>query len=147
MKATARNAIPTADEFYAQIQREQIAKATFGLDKGSQTNALQAADKKRNFVLQAAMNIMHNPNPLQALPLLARMAAERAGRKRDAELAKMLAVSTDRPDKLLRLLDELLRTAPSTRTTITPRISEASAIGSVASGGELADWSKRKRAR
>lgn len=136
----AREAIPTAEDFYRDIGREQIARSTYGLDKGSQTSALQKADEKRNALLSAAMSMMHSLNIPETLSRLSRLMAERAGRNRDAELGRMLASSTNQPHALLGLIDELLRTAPTTRNPWSPVASEMAArVAPTVAGQYVAD--------
>lgn len=141
----ARDAIPEGQRFFDDMSREQIARQTYQLDKGSQTQPLLAADKKRNAIVNAAVSIMHNPNPLQVLPLLTRMMAERAGRGRDAELGRMLATATDRPHELLRLIDELIRTQSVTRNPFAPNVPREMAQGAPIAAGTIASETQNFR--
>ena len=119
----ARDAVPTSQDFYQQMQREETARRTFQLDKGSQTNALQEGTKRRNAFLGAAMALIHNPNPMAIVSALGNLALQKASAARDAEIARMLATSTDRPDQLLGLINELARTTAQTRDAFTPMVS------------------------
>lgn len=141
----ARAEVPTAENFYQQMEREKIARASFQLDKGSPTNALAEAGKKRNVVMQAAMNLIHNPNPLQVLTKLTEYAAQKAGARRDAELGRMLSITTDRPDQLLALVRELARTSAATRDPFTPVASRLAARSVPMLSAETADGMTRPR--
>lgn len=120
----AREAIPDVEEFIRNVEREHIAATTNALSGNSATSTVQAHQAKRNALINAAITMMHNVNPLQAFQALSKMMVERAGRARDEELARMLAITTDRPHDLARLIQELQRTAPGMRDPWAPAVSE-----------------------
>lgn len=137
-----RNSVPPVDELYRNIDREQIVASTQRLTGGSPTNPLQQSEEKRNRVLQAVINIMHNPNPMQVLPHIMRLMQQRASAARDAELGRMLATSTDRPDQLFALLRQLAAASDQalpgmTEAQIQAVLARAGAV-SGAAGGSLA---------
>lgn len=111
----ARESIPTSDRFFHDIERENISHATYGLNKNSVTSAVQDADKKRNALIRAAASIRNNPNPLDWVAKGAEMVADRMGRGRDTEMARILGTTTDNPAQLLRYIEQLQRTAPGMR--------------------------------
>lgn len=113
--ARARERIPTSETFFRDIEREHVAHSTNQLSNNSATSTVQAADRKRNALINAAAALKNNPNPIDWLAQATRMIAERMGRERDAQLAEMLARTTDDPRALIQLFEELQRTAPGMR--------------------------------
>jgi hypothetical protein len=117
----ARARVPTAERFFENVEREHVAHSTQQAIKGnSVTGTIAANEAKRNAVMRMLATIKNNPNPMQLFTKGSEMMAERMGRGRDTEMARMLSTMTDDPVALNRVLDEISRTAPGTREGFAP---------------------------
>ena len=97
-----------AKQFLAQIEREHVARSTFGLNKGSQTSALQAAREHKGAManLANAYDLIKNPFGRFADYVIEGRKAE-SNNVLNEHLGRMLATDTSNPLKLEKLIDEL----------------------------------------
>ena len=119
---------PDAERFINQMIRERTANRTFGMDKGAQTASLLAGEKRRNRIMNAALTVMHGLDPIHILRSIGELALSRAGTARDAEIGRMLAISTDNPAAMLRLLHEIASVSPEHDAGLAPLIRQVTGL-------------------
>ena len=138
-------------KFINQMVRERTARETYGLDKKSNTASLIAGDKRRGALMEAAMSLARgvgHMNPLEFLPAISRFALSKANAARDRELGQMLAVSTENPAAMLRLLREVASTSAQHARGLQPLIDQVTDMAArTAIPGMAGDFSQNKNQR